>query len=86
MVGKSWALCGGFLETLCTYGHQMRLISHGTFQKSAPKFLPSYPGTVGWKVHRTFQAILVWFWVPSWLPKLPSIFPGNFENFQAICN
>ena len=86
MAKKSWAFCRGFLQTLSTYGHQMGLVSHGTFQKSAPKFLPSYPGTVAWKVHRTFQAILVAFWVPSWLPKLSSIFPGNFENFQAIIN
>ena len=95
MEGKSWAFCRGFLETLRTCGHQMGLVSHGTFHKSAPNFLPSYPGTVAWKVHRTFQAIwvvfwvqaiLVAFWVPSWLPKLPSGFPGNLENFQAIFN
>ena len=64
MAGQSWAFCRGFLETLSTYGHQMGLVSHGTYKK--------------------FQAILVAFWAPSWLPKLPSIFPGNFENFQAI--
>ena len=84
MAGKSWAFCRGFLETPSTYGQQMGLVSHGAFQKSAPKFRPSYPGTVAWKVNRTFQAISVAFWVPSWLPKLPSIFPGNFENLQAI--
>ena len=84
MAGKSWAFCRVFLETLSTYGHQMGLISHGTFQKSAPKFLPSYPGSVGCNVQRTFQTILVAFWVPSWLPKLPSIFLANFEKFQAI--
>ena len=61
MAGKSWAFCMGFLEMLSTYGHQMGLVSHGIFQKSAPKFLPSYPGTVSWKVHRTFQAIWVVF-------------------------
>ena len=81
MAGKSRAFCKGFLETLSTYRQQMGLVLHGTLQNSAPKFLPSYTGMVGWKVHRTFQAILVAFWVPSWLPKLPSIFPGNFENF-----
>ena len=84
MAGKNWAFCRGFLETLSTYGHQMGLMSHGTFQKSAPKFLLGYPGTVGSKVHRTFQAILVAFWVPSWLPKLTSIFPGNFKTLQEI--
>ena len=86
MAGNQWAFCRGFSGNLSTYGHQMGLVSHGTFQKSAPKFLPSYPGTVGRKVHRTFQAIFVAFFVPSWLPKLPGIFPGNFENFQAIIN
>ena len=86
MAGKSWAFCRGFSEMLNTDGHQMRLVSHGTFQKSAPKFLLRYPGTVGWKFHRTFQAILVAFWVPGGLPKLPSIFPGTFENFQAVIN
>ena len=64
MAGKSWAFCRGFSETLSTYGHQMGLVSHGTYKK--------------------FQAVLVALWVPSWLPKLPSIFPGNFENFEAI--
>ena len=29
------------------------------------------------------QAILVALWVPGWLPKLPSIFLGNFEKFKA---
>ena len=24
------------------------------------------------------------FWDPIWLPKLPSIFPGDFKNFQAF--
>ena len=47
---------------LSTYGHQMRLVSHGTFQKPAPKFLLGYPGTVGRKVHRTFLAMLLAFW------------------------
>ena len=49
------------METLSTYGHPMGLVSHGTFQYSAPKLLPRYPGTFGCKVHRTFQAILVGF-------------------------
>ena len=69
---------------LNTYGHQMGLVSHGTFQKLAPKILPNYPGAVGRKVHRTFLAILDVFWGLSWLPKLPSIFPSNFENFHAF--
>ena len=86
MARESWAFCGGFLEMLSTYGHQMGLVSHGTFQKWAARFLPSYPGTVAYKVHRTLQAILVAFWVPSRLPKLLSIFPGKFQNFQAIIN
>ena len=77
MEGKSWAFCSGFFETLSTYGHQMGLVWHSTFQKSAPKFVPSYPGSVGWNVHRTFQAILVAFSVPSWLPKTPKHFSGQ---------
>ena len=86
MAGKSWAFYGGFSETLSTCCHQMELVSHGTFRTLAPKFLPGYPVPVGSKVHRIFQAILVVFCVLSWLPKLPSIFPVNFENFQAIFN
>ena len=69
---------------LSTYPQQMGLISHGTFQSWAPRFLPSYPGTVLWKVQGTFLAILVAFWGPIWLPKLPSIFTSNFENFRAF--
>ena len=34
MAGKSWAFCRGFLETLSTYGHQMGLVSHGTYRNS----------------------------------------------------
>ena len=78
MAGKSWAFCTGFLETLNTYGHQ--IVLHGTFQKSAPKFVPSYPGTVGWKVHRTFRAILVAFWVPSWLPNFRAFFRATLKT------
>ena len=84
MAGKSWTFCGQFFETLSTCGPQMGLVFHGRFRKSAPAFLPSYLGTVAWKVHRTFQVILVAFWVPDWLPKLPSFFPDNFQNFHAI--
>ena len=86
MAEKSWAFCLGLLETLSTYGHQMGLASRGTFRRWAAKILPSYPGTVGWKAHRRFQAILVAFSVPSWLPKLLSIFPGSLGTFQAMFN
>ena len=40
---------------------------------------------VVWKVHRTFQAKLVAFWVASWRPKLRSIFLGNFETSKRFC-
>ena len=32
---------------LSTYAQQMGLVSQGRFEKSTPKFLTSYPGTVG---------------------------------------
>ena len=47
---------------------------------------PSSPGTVGWEAHGTFLPISVAFWDPIWLPKLPSIFPRDFKNFQAFFN
>ena len=40
-----------------------------------PKFLSSVPWNLGWKVPRTFQAIMVVFWGSSWPPKLPNGFP-----------
>ena len=64
MAEKSWAYCLGFLRMLSTYPQQMGLILQGTFQKLAPKFLPSYPGTVPRKVQGTFLAILVAVWGP----------------------
>ena len=69
---------------LSIYAQQMGLILQGRFRKSQPKFLPSSPGTVGWEVHGTFLPISVAFWDPIWLPKLPSIFPRVFKNFQAF--
>ena len=39
---------------------------------------------VGRKVHGKFLTILVAFWGPTWLPKLPINFVGNFQNFRAI--
>ena len=40
-----------------------------------PKFRPSVVWNLGWKVPRTFHAILVAMWGSGWLPKLPSGFP-----------
>ena len=69
---------------LSIHAQQMGLILHGWSRKSQPKFLPSSPGTVGWEAHGTFLPISVAFWDPIWLPKLPSIFPRDFKNFQAF--
>ena len=66
---------------LSIYAQQMGLILQGWFRKSQPKFLPSSPCTVGWEVHGTFLPISVAFWDPIWLPKLPSIFSGDFKIF-----
>ena len=50
-----------FWGGVSTYCSQMGFLWHGTFQKPAPKLLHSYLGTVGWKVHGTFQATLAAF-------------------------
>ena len=77
------------------YPQQMGLIWHITFEKSQPKFLPSYPCMVGLKNNTTFLAILGVFWSPIWLPKilsnvlkdsgkLPSVIPTMFHTRKYV--
>ena len=84
MARKSWAFCRGFLLTLSTYGHQMGLVSRGKFEKSAPKFVPSYPGTVGWMVHRTLQAILVAFGPRAGCQNFGAFFRATLKTSKLV--
>ena len=84
MAGKAGHFAGDFWKRLALIDTKWDSYRTVHFRFQILKFHPSYLGSVGWNVHRTLQAILVAFWVPSWLPDIPSIFPGNFENFQAI--